>query len=1089
MSELREFFESEYPGKQVLFEHLIKPIFAKAKDTTLTDEQVLSDADKKQIKSFSIIAQVRGGFPVTFADVELQDTVALKRSRVNIQSCVRKIMANDSNAVIFFHFTDSKKEWRVSYVHRSDTNKNTTNAKRYTYLCGPEHSCRTIGERFETLKGLSTIKDNDLINAFSVEPLSREFFEKYREFYADLVEYISGTRYIKKGGKFVEEKTKKANGAYKDAFGGNDKLVRDYVKKMMGRLVFLHFLQKKGWLAVLKGSEWGTGDKNFFYNLFNNAGEQVKNDFLEQALEPLFFATLNTDRGKEAVAPKALCDIYGKEIRIPYLNGGLFEEDELDKKKVKFKKDHFASLFKFFNQYNFTIDETDPDDTEIGVDPEMLGKIFENLLEDNKDKGAFYTPKEIVQYMCRESLIAYLAETKIEETKIRSFVLNQEVSDLTEKEKAELLHALLEVKVCDPAVGSGAFPMGMLNELFACTRSLTGDAKSNVELKQHIVKNNIYGVDIEKGAVDIARLRFWLAIVVDETEPKPLPNLDYKIMQGNSLLESFEGVDLSCLTKKHEYENKQQDLFGGEDTTIESLTKAIDGFFIPSNHIAKAKIRNQISENLIQLLKERQIPPKVINDLKKLDLHENNQFFLWHTWFSDVFNRPNGCNGFDIVIGNPPYIKEYTNKAAFDGFRENSPYYMGKMDLWYGFACHGLDLLRGNGLLCFIAQNNWTTSSGAKLMRKKVITDSKIKQMLDFNTYMVFENADIQTMVMLFERNNIVDNYYFDYRTLLAPSQKEDMLSLLEKQKTANTKYLTPKIKRNVYADKLLTFSENYSIFEKIVTGKSYLQDDEVAQGIVPNPDVVNSRNIKNITNDEIVVGEGVFVIDKDKFAKLNEKEKKYIKPLYEPYQMSRYFLNSKNEKCILYITKANWKNDAPTLKKHLERYKEIMEARRENINGRISFYHLHWPREEKFFTTGEKILSVRKCDKPTFVYYEPEAYVMMAVNVIQTSRWNIKFLTGVLNSKLVAFWLRHKGKMQGENYQVDKEPLLGIPLPEPTSINHDIEQEIVRLVDEILGKKANQEDTKNLEAQIDSKVYELYGLTEDEIKIIENKS
>ena len=122
-------------------------------------------------------------------------------------------------------------------------------------------------------------------------------------------------------------------------------------------------------------------------------------------------------------------------------------------------------------------------------------------------------------------------------------------------------------------------------------------------------------------------------------------------------------MDLSCLTKKHEYENKQQDLFGGEDTTIESLTKAIDGFFIPSNHIAKAKIRNQISENLIQLLKERQIPPKVINDLKKLDMHENNQFFLWHTWFSDVFNRPNGCNGFDIVIGNPPYISAPTQIA------------------------------------------------------------------------------------------------------------------------------------------------------------------------------------------------------------------------------------------------------------------------------------------------------------------------------------------------------------------------------------------------------------------------------------------
>jgi len=150
MGNLRTLFESDYPGKEVLFNELVKPIFAKAKDTTLTDEQELSDVDKKQIKSFKIFAQVRGGFPVTFADVELNDSVALKRSRVNIQNCVRKVMANDSNAIIFFHFTDSKKEWRVSYVNRGDTLKNSTNAKRYTYLCGADHSCRTIAERFET---------------------------------------------------------------------------------------------------------------------------------------------------------------------------------------------------------------------------------------------------------------------------------------------------------------------------------------------------------------------------------------------------------------------------------------------------------------------------------------------------------------------------------------------------------------------------------------------------------------------------------------------------------------------------------------------------------------------------------------------------------------------------------------------------------------------------------------------------------------------------------------------------------------------------------------------------------------------------
>ncbi len=484
MQDLRTLFESEYPGKERLFEALIKPIFSKAKDTSLTDEQVLADADKKQIKSFSIIAQVRGGFPIVFADVELQDTVALKRSRVNIQNCVRKVMENDSNAIIFFHFTDNAKEWRVSYVHRAETNRNSTSAKRYTYLCGPEHACRTVSERFETLKGLATIKDEDMIEAFSVEPLSKDFFERYREQYADLVEYISGKRFVKKGGKFVEEKTKNANGSFKNAFDGDDKAVRDFVKKMMGRLVFLQFLQKKGWLGVKTGNEWGGGDKNFLENLFKNADKDVQDDFLEQALETLFFKTLNTSRGEEAIAPKKLCNIYGSSIRIPYLNGGLFEEDELDRKKVKFKKEHFASLFEFFNQYNFTIDETDPDDTEIGVDPEMLGKIFENLLEDNKDKGAFYTPKEIVQYMCRESLIAYLSEKIPAEEKVRNFVLTHEPS-FTEKEKADVLNALLDVKVCDPAVGSGAFPMGMLNELLACTQALTGEAKSRAELKKH----------------------------------------------------------------------------------------------------------------------------------------------------------------------------------------------------------------------------------------------------------------------------------------------------------------------------------------------------------------------------------------------------------------------------------------------------------------------------------------------------------------------------------------------------------------------------------------------------------------------------
>lgn len=199
----------------------------------------------------------------------------------------------------------------------------------------------------------------------------------------------------------------------------------------------------------------------------------------------------------------------------------------------------------------------------------------------------------------------------------------------------------------------------------------------------------------------------------------------------------------------------------------------------------------------------------------------------------------------------------------------------------------------------------------------------------------------------------------------------------------------------------------------------------------------------------------GQNVVDKDKFSTIEKEGKKYIKPLYEPYQMEPFYLNEKNDKQLLYITKSNWKNDSPTLKKHLEQYKEIMEERRENKNGRLSYMHLHWPREESFFIDTPKILSVRKCvERPIFVYYEPEAYVMMSVNIIKTVRWNMKLLTGLLNSKLVSYWLKNKGKMQGSNYQVDKEPLQGIPIPKPEFIDNELEEKIISLVEKIIELK-----------------------------------
>ena len=484
--------------------------------------------------------------------------------RVGLRNLVRSFInprwgAFDAALVVFY----SHDHWRLSFI--CDIKEESTSPKRYTYVFGSrELLYRTPIERLLNLqkKGISF---ENLKTAFSVEALSDEFFDRYREQYADFIQYVTGKRFVKSGSKWVEKDMGNPNPALMRAFGNDEKKIRDYVKKMMGRITFLHFLQRKGWM---------NGDLNYMQNLFERS--RYKDDYLDSVLEPLFFGILNTRPSER----ESLFDYYSWDKTllmewkdIPYLNGGLFERDEDDEPESVFPAEYFRRLFQFFSEYNFTIDENDPNDAEVGVDPEMLGKIFENLLEDNKDKGAFYTPKEIVRYMCQESLIAYLeTNTKAAKDKIRAFVLSPEeaVSDIPESKKSKLLTALEEVKICDPAIGSGAFPMGLLNALLRCREALSGERYDRSELKKSIIQNNIYGVDIEKGAVDIARLRFWLSIVVDEETPSPLPNLDYKIMQGNSLIESFMGIDLSKLTyeKEHKKDKGEISLFDNEKNRL-----------------------------------------------------------------------------------------------------------------------------------------------------------------------------------------------------------------------------------------------------------------------------------------------------------------------------------------------------------------------------------------------------------------------------------------------------------------------------------------------------------------------------------------
>lgn len=475
--ELRSLFQSSFNLKQwySFLQH-----FFNASELKEKPERIIKDTTDEGYYLGNI--DTKDNYHIGFFYYNIRKgSVANKRVGLRnlVKSLVNPIWGIFDAALVVF---DSCDHWRLSFI--SDIKGDATSPKRYTYVFGSnELLYKTPIERFRFLqeKGISF---ENLKTAFSVEALSDEFFDKYREQYADFIQYVTGKRFVKVGNKWEEKLLGEPDAALMQAFNYNEKKIRDYVKKMMGRITFLHFLQRKRWMC---------GDLNYMQNLFENS--KYKDDYLDSVLEPLFFGILNTKPANR----ETLFSDYGWDKTlleewkdIPYLNGGLFERDEDDKVDSKFPAAYFKRLFQFFSEYNFTVDENDPNDAEIGVDPEMLGKIFENLLEDNKDKGAFYTPKEIVRYMCQESLIAYLNTcTSIASDKIRKFVISpdESVADIPENKRPKLLSVLESVKICDPAIGSGAFPMGLLNELLRCREALSGKHYNRAEIKKSITSN------------------------------------------------------------------------------------------------------------------------------------------------------------------------------------------------------------------------------------------------------------------------------------------------------------------------------------------------------------------------------------------------------------------------------------------------------------------------------------------------------------------------------------------------------------------------------------------------------------------------
>lgn len=1043
---------------------------------------------------------------------EVTDNVQISRNRKSLRDIAAKYVDQGLiHGALVFYYSQDQDDYRLTFIAKQtyfnengELVKKETAPKRYTFLLGKNEPCTTAASRLIELankKTYGSIYLTDVVDAFSVERLNKEFFNGYKAQYKKFVDTLSDT-----------------------------KQHRDYVKKLLGRLVFLQFLQKKGWMGVpASNTKWEGGDKNYLSKLVDTYPNN--NRLLSDVLELLFFKTLNEKRNGDIAD-----SILGDNIKIPYLNGGLFDKDKIDELDIDFPYDYFKNLMEFFSQYNFTIDENDPDDSEVGIDPEMLGHIFENLLEDNKDKGAFYTPKEIVQYMCRQSVIQYLKTHEPSEQyaeAIEQLINDGVVSPILQNKNIAIrfTQLLKEVKVCDPAIGSGAFPMGILYVLYHAIHHLHSHAEphgnfDSTQTKRDIIQNNIFGVDIEQGAVDIARLRFWLALVVDADEPQPLPNLDYKITCGNSQICRYS-LDMPIADVFEEYNRVGKEKAKKENTTWQKFTLADYKKLVvdyTEEHTNKTGLRARINDikNCFKTtlaqgdIRKRQLAEQKVYSYEAIPLFGNRKAdedptgyaaaksalarlkekeyeilnnkkyknsFEWRFEYPQLLDDKGAFVGFDIIIANPPYIKEgRMSKTFFEPYKD-SPYYKGKMDIWYLFACNGLDLLNTNGVLCFIATNNWTTSFGASKLRDKVIKETRICNIVDFGAVMMFESASIQTMIMMFQKDKVTDDYTFDYRRLTAykATEKEAIAILEPSYKTyEQAECYTPTIRRANFYDKNITFSQSDDILDKIynATNNIFLFEEELTNGIHPHYDFINKKLSEKYG---LPIGDGIFGLSKSEIEglELSEDEVKLIKPYYNSSDNVARYMVGTTDLSIIY-TPSTFKNPRsmdsyPHLKAHLDKFRDV-------ISSDNKPYGLHRARVESFFI-GEKIVALRKCaGRPVFAYANGLNYMSATFYVIKTNRVNMKYLTGLLNSKLIEFWLKNKGKMQGANYQLDKEPLQQIPIAVPSN---DVQEIVAKLVDMIILLNTTDERaselvqnsyiSSELEKLIDGCIYEIY--------------
>ncbi len=1130
--------------------------------------------------------------------VEVKNLTKLDRARTALRNfAINRLrqFEKDYSLIAFYAKDDGGEDWRFSFVKiehgtfqdaegKVKLKTELTPAKRYSYLVGVHENSHTAQNQLLDLliMDYANPKIEDIEKAFSIEKVTNEFFEQYKSLYLVLSEHLKGQLFFSSG---IDEE--------------NKQIVARFAKKLLGQIVFLYFLQKKGWLGVDQGQPWGTGLRRFMRKRFDQtvaAGGNYYHDFLQY----LFYEALAQDR-KEQTDP----NYYARfACKIPFLNGGLFEAEydwvsqAIDLPNSLFHNneknkagDDGTGILDVFDRYNFTIKEDEPLEKEVAVDPEMLGKVFENMLDDTerKSKGAFYTPREIVHYMCQESLIHYLDTSVNSSTGKNSqrilfdpvhldavhlprediitlihrghlFVENdiaalqamqriENAEQKTTKQKVELPESvkvnaklidekLAKIKICDPAIGSGAFPVGLLHEIVTARLALaphSGNQGNTYDLKRHTIRESLYGVDIDPSAIDIARLRLWLSLIVDEDDYnsiEALPNLDYKIMRGNSLVEEYWGVKLfneefiqeddpnagnierlkECrkasdfkrralheanqlndgLRRQFEKEainidNKIKALrlipkgkdprIGMFDTRSEAKKKASQlerlhkDFFSACSPEKKREIRHMITSlewDLIEATLRERNQLDSLENLQQIKQAGEKPFFLWKLNFPEVFKEK---GGFDVVIGNPPYVQIQNfsgQQMQKDWEQQNYSTFAKTGDIYCLFYEKGHRLLRDNGALCFISSNKWMRANYGEKLRRFFCEKTNPLILIDFLSFHVFEAATVDTNVLLFEKSR-------NTNLLRACAINKDFTRQTNLENFVRSNHIT--------LNKLS--SESWTISKKAEhVIKKRIEDVGTP---LKDWDVSIYRGVLTGFNEAFIVDSKT----KDMLIAHDPKNGEIIKPVLSGRDIKRYRVNF-HDSWLLFIPWHFPLHDTPSIKgasleaenafkkyypflyEYLVGFQGNLSQRNKSETGiRYEWYALQRCAASYYQDFGKKkIVWGNLALNAQFAMAEPDVFLNAPSNMITRGG---NYLLAVLNSSVGDYYIRSMGVTRNGGY-FEYKPMFVEKLPVP-QLKENEQAPFICLVEYVffLIKNEHKLQSAYYEQLIDGLVYELY--------------